>query len=126
MDWVGSLAGLPSLPSLLDGLLDGHVYLVEGWAQINQQLALNQIPFRQWALNELVKSSRTSSSECSFSEGQTQERRRFYNGSVKQRRAPRFIEKGRRYVTVAHTFIRKSDLTSDQVTLDPSVEVSDY
>jgi hypothetical protein len=119
---VGSLAGLPSLPSLLDSLLDGHVYPVGGWAQINQKLALNQTPLRQWAPNE---TSRTSSSECLFSEGQTQEKRRFYNGSVKQRRAPRFTGEGRRYVTVVQTSIRMSDLTADQVTLDPSMEVSD-
>jgi hypothetical protein len=121
MVWVGSLAGLPSWPSLLDGLLDGHVYPAE-------QLVLAQTPFRQWAPNELVKSCRASgsSSECSFSEGQTQERRRFYNGSVKQRRAPRFTGEGRRYVTVVQTSIRMSDLTADQVTLDPSMEVNDY
>jgi hypothetical protein len=92
MDWVGSL--LAGLPSLLDGLLDGHIYRVVRWVQINQ----------------LLESSRTSSSECLFSEGQTQERRRFYNGSVKQRRAPRFTGEGRRYATVIQTFIRKSDL----------------
>ena len=37
---MGSLAGLPSL-------LDVHVYLVGGWAQINQKLVLAQRPFRQ-------------------------------------------------------------------------------
>ena len=122
MDWVGSLT---RSPSLLDGLLNGHVYPVDKWAQINQ-LTLTQTPFRQWAPNELLESSRTSSSECLFSEGQTQERQRFCNGSVKQQRAPRFIEEGRRYVTLVQTFTRKSDLTAVQVTLDPSMEVSGY
>jgi hypothetical protein len=132
MDWCGKahvvrstceIDALAGLPSLLDGLLDGHIYRVVGWVQINQKLALAQT---QLAPNELLESSRTSASECLFSEGQTQERRRFYNGSVKQRRAPRFTGEGRRYVTVIQTFIRKSDLTADQVTLDPSMEVSDY
>ena len=120
---------LAGLPSVLDGLLDGHVYPVGGWAQINQKLLmLAQAPFHQWAPYKLVKTFqfRTSSSECLFSEGQTQERRRFYNGSVKRPRAPRYTGEGRRYVTVVQTFIRKSDLTAVQVTLDPSIEVSDY
>jgi hypothetical protein len=154
---VGSLARLPYSPSLLDGLLD-HVYPVGGWAAINQKLVLDQTPFRQcqwqhqclwkrqcqwkhqcqwrhqrhqcqWAPNKPIKSCRTSSSECLFSGGQTQERRRFYNGSVRRRRALRFTGKGRRegrrYVTVIQIFIRISDLTADQVTLDPSMEVSD-
>jgi hypothetical protein len=69
MDWVGSL------PSLLDGLLDGHVYPVPvvRWVQINQKLVLTQTPFRQWAPNE---TSQTSSSECLFSEGKPQVRRK--------------------------------------------------
>jgi hypothetical protein len=57
-----------------------------------------------------------------------QERRRFYNGSVKQRRAPRFTGEGRRYATVVQTFYLEFDLTgtADQVKLDPSMEVSDF
>ena len=117
--WIlGPLAGSPSL---LDGLLDSHVYQVRGWAQINQKLlVLAQAP----APNKLVK-FRTSSSECLFSEGQTQARLRFYNGSVKRRRAPKFIGKGRRYVV--QTFVREFDLTakSHQVELEPSMNVSD-
>ena len=97
-------------------LLDGHVYRVVGWVQINQKLVLSQ----------LLESSRTSGSECLSSEGQTQERRRFYNGSVKQRRAPKFTGEGTRYVTVIQTLIWKSDLIAGQVTLDPSMEVSHY
>ena len=100
-----------------------------GWAQINQQLELPQTPFHRWAPIKLtIDSSNASSSECLFSEGQTQERRRFYNGSVKQQRAPRFIGDGRRYVTVVvQAFTRTSDLTAVQVTLEPtSIEVSDY
>jgi hypothetical protein len=61
MDCVGSLAGLPSL---LDGLLNGQLYQVGGWAQITQQLVLDQTPFHQWAPNELVDAFQTSSSEC--------------------------------------------------------------
>jgi hypothetical protein len=48
MDWVASLAGLPSL-------LDGHVYPVLRWVQINHKL-LAQTPFRQWTPKKLVMS----------------------------------------------------------------------
>jgi hypothetical protein len=120
------LAGLLSL--LNDGLLDGHVYPVRTWAQINQKLiVLAQTPFHQWAPKPRKPFQfRTSSSECLFSEGQTQARQRFYNGSVKRRRAPKFTGEGRRYVV--QTFVRESDLTAEshQVTLDPSMEVSDH
>ena len=89
MDWVGSLVGLPSL---LDGLLDSHVYRVVAWVQVNQKL---------------LESRRISSSECLFLEGRTQEKQRFSNGFAIQRRAPRFtgcltgwesMGKRRRYV----------------------------
>jgi hypothetical protein len=116
IDWVvGSFAGLPSL---IDGLLDGHVYPAGGWAQINQKLVLAQVLaqalLHQWAPNKLrvVESQvQTSSSECLFSEGQTQERHRFCNGFVKRRRAPRFTGMGRRYVV--QTFVREPDLTAE-------------
>ena len=102
-------------------------HLSSGRMGSNQSnLVLAQTLFRQWAPNELIKSCRASNSECLFSEEQTQERRRFYNGSVKQRRALRFTREGRRHVTVIQTFIRKSDLTAGQVKLDPSMEVRDH
>ena len=52
-----------------------------------------------------------------------QERQRFYNGSVRQRKAPRFTGEGRRYVV--QTFVHESDLTTKQVNIDPSTGVSD-
>ena len=119
---------LGGLPSLLDDLLDGHVYQVRRWAQINQRLlVLAQAPFHQWAPYKLVKifQFRTSSSECLFSEEQMQARQRFYNGSVKRRRAPKFTGEGRRYVVL--TIVREFDLTAEspQVKLEPSMNVSD-
>ena len=56
-----------------------------------------------------------------------QERHRFYNGSVIQRRVPRFTGRERmgerRYVV--QNFVCEFDLTAHQVKLDPSMGVSD-
>ena len=118
---------LAGLLSLLDSLLYAHVYPVGGSAPIDQKLlVLAKAPFHQWAPYKLLKSFRTFSSESLFSEGQTQARLRFYKGSVKRRRAPKFTGEGRRYVI--QTFVRESDLTAEshQVKLDPSMDVSHF
>jgi hypothetical protein len=52
-----------------------------------------------------------------------QERRQFYNGSVIRRRALRFTGEGRRYVV--QMCVRQFGLTVDQVTLHPTMDVSD-
>ena len=109
-----SFAGLVSL---LDNLLDGHVYTVEGCVKIDQKLlVLAQAP----ASNKLADFRTSSSelgSECLFSdsEGQTQARQRFCNGSVRRRRAPKFTG-ARRYVV--QTFVHDSELNS---TLRPTL-----
>ena len=132
MDWVlGSHAGLSSL---LDRLLDDHVYAVGGWAQINQNLVVAQTQFHQNAPNKLFDAFRTSGSECLLLEVQTQERRRFYNASARQQRAPRFTGEGRRYVTVVPIFFSgslislptSSNLTRQWrlVTISPALRLS--
>jgi hypothetical protein len=55
------------------------------------------IASHQWTPNKPVE-SQISSSGFSLSEGQTRERQRSYNGSVKQRRAPLFTGAMRRYM----------------------------
>ena len=88
---------------------------------IDQRLLLSQQP-HQWIPNKFVAQFQISSSESLLWEGQMQERRRSCNASVKQRRAPLFIETARRYVIQA--FVCERDLTVDQVKLNPSVNVS--